>query len=275
MIIKYIFFLIIGFNSNVFAKNHYKIEEIKDSKYIGKVYYIEKPIVYIKKLSNCNDLEKYTALNTSCLFVKKAEFKIEKISNSCPSCLSKKYMPVPLRVELKEKTKLTVVGVYSSSINYLSYKIFGGSETYKHFLFIDQDGNYIEMPFYDVDSQYGVMSNEISRESNKIMAIKQPSEMITPINRESNKITESKQQPYIVKQICYYEKSHDDFETSKNKVIKMISDFELSDSIKVSDSVCNRRGMRKKGVVVATKNFNDFLTFYYFKSGWGIYGKMY
>lgn len=255
MILKYMFFfIIINFNSNVFAKDHYKIEEIKDSKYIGKVYYIEKPIVYIKNLSKCNNLTKNIALNTSCLFVDKSEFKIEEIPHNCTGCLSKKTMPVPLRIELKEKTTLTVVGVFSASVNYLSYKIFGGSKPHKHFLFIDQDGNYIEIPFYAIDSNFGIMSDNINRDSNKIMAIKQL--------------------PYIVKQICYYEKSYDDLKSNKNKIIKMLSDFELSDSIKISDSICNRRGMKKKGVVLTTKNFNDFLTFYYFKGEWGIYGKM-
>ena len=257
MILKYIFFLIIiiSFTSNAFAKKeHYKIEEIKNSKYIGKVYYVEKPIVYIKNLSECNNLTKNIALNTSCLFIKKSEFKIKEIPYNCTGCLNKKRMPIPLRVELKEKTKLTVVAVFSSSVNYLSYKIFGSNTSHKHFLCIDQDGNYIEIPFNAIDSKFGIMSDSIDRESNKIMGIKQL--------------------PYISKQICYYEKSSDDFESSKNKIIKMISDFELSDSIKVSDSVCNRRGMRKKGIVLTTKNFNDFLTFYYFKGEWGIYGKM-
>jgi hypothetical protein len=254
MILKYIFFfIIINFNSSVIAKDHYKIEEIKNSKYIGEVYYIEKPVVYIKKLSKCNNSTKNIALNTSCLFIDKSEFKIEEIAHNCTGCLSKKTMTTPLRVELKEKTTLTVIGVFSSSINYLSYKIFG-SKSRKHFLLIDQDGNYIEIPFYIIDSNYGIMDNDRSRDSGKIMAIKKL--------------------PHIAKKICYYEKSHDNFEDSKNKIIKMLSDFELSDSIKISNSTCNRRGMKKNGVVLTTKNFNDFLTFYYFKGEWGVYGKM-
>ena len=255
MIFKYIFFLmIINFNLNVFAKDHYKIEEIKDSKYIGKVYLIEKPIVYIKNLSKCNKLTKNIALNTSCLFIEKSDFKIEEIPHNCTGCLSEKMMPIPLRVELKEKTTLTVVGEFSSSVNYLSYKLFGGSKPHNHFLFIDQDGNYIEMPFYATDSKFGIVSSNINRESNKIMAIKQL--------------------PYIVKQICYYKNDSNNFEDNKNKITKMISDFKLEESIKVSNSVCNKRGMGKKGVVLTTSNFNDFLTFYYFKGEWGVYGKM-
>ena len=59
MIFQFILFIIITFSANAAeSKEHYKIEEINDSEYIGEVYNIEKPIVYIKNISKCNDLTK-------------------------------------------------------------------------------------------------------------------------------------------------------------------------------------------------------------------------
>lgn len=246
--------IIIGFGFSHSPKEHYKVEEIKDSSEIGKVYYIEKPLIYIKNLSKCNKVSKNIALNTSCLFSDKSEFKIEEINNSCTGCLSlnKSRMPVPLKVELKEKTTLKVVGVFST---YNNYDFWGNNVTYKHFLFIDQDGIYIEVPFYIIDSGYGVMSEEAKPKSKEISSI---------ISKSS-----------VVKNICYYEKDAESVANNKNKIIKMLSDFELSDSIKLSDSTCNKRGMKKNGLVISTKNLNDFLTFYYFKKAWQISGEMY
>jgi len=254
MFSKSVLIFIISLSIFSYGKDHYTIKEVKKSEYIGKVYNINKPVVYIDKLSKCNTLSKYIALNTSCLFIEKSNFKIEEITHNCTGCLNKDTMPIPLRVNLKESVKLTVVAEYSASINYLSYKFFGGSKPHKILLFIDQEGNYVEAPSYIVDSTVGLMNHNISRESNKIMGIKSLT--------------------YIVKQICYYERSSADFNTNKNKIIKMLSDFELSSSINVSESRCNRRGMSEKGIVLTSKNFDDFLTFYYFKGEWGIYGRM-
>lgn len=256
MFLKIVLFISIFFSFGSYSneKKTYTIKKVENSEYIGKVYTIEKPLLYIDKLSKCNNVDKYIAINTSCLYIQESQYKINEIRNNCNGCLSKDRMPVPLRVKLKEKTILTVVGEYSASINDLYYKFFGGNKPLKILLFIDQDGNYIESPSYVFDSSFGIMDKKISRESKRIMAIKQL--------------------PYIVKQICYYEKDSTDFATNKNKIIKMLSDFELSSSINVSVSECNRRGMKKKGITISTKNFNDFLTFYYYKGEWGIFGNM-
>lgn len=255
MFLKYI--LIIStflLSSQSESKDHYTVEKVKDSKYVGNVYKIEKPVVYIENLSQCNYLDKYVALNTSCLFVEKSQYKIEEVSHNCTGCLSKETMPIPLRVSLKESVELTVVAEYSASINYLSYRFFGGNRPHKILLLKDENGNYVESASYNFDSDFSLLSNKASRESNKIMAIKAI--------------------PYIVYQICFYEQQPLDSEENKRKIEKMLSDFKLSNSIQVSDSTCNRKGVLKKGVVLTSKNFDDFLTFYYFKGEWEIYGKM-
>lgn len=226
------------------SSEHYSIENIKDSENIGKVYKISKPVVYIEGLSHCNDLSKNIALNADCIVIKEARYKLKNLRPNCNNCIDKKRMPNPLKVRFKENLTLTVVGEYSSSINYLAYRIFG-SKNIKFLLLKDQDGNLIE-----------VMSSWMDFIDGKI-------------NYEEKRLIATKDFKHISKLLCFYPDHN-----KQDKVTNMINDFKLNSSIKIEHRDCKFSGT-DKGVVIMTDNFDDFLTFNYFMGGWGIYGKWY
>ena len=232
--------LLIGLHSSLAtSKQHYTIDKVKNSSNIGKTYKIESPHVYIENISLCNQLEKYVAINSSCRLLSESVFKIGKTYSNCTGCLDKERMPYPLRVRLKESSTLTVIKEYSTRINYLSYKIFGGDGRIIYLL-KDENGNKIEASPIQI----------------KVLEMK---------NSRKNKKTMDRSVP-ISKNLCFYN------ENQFQKIEQMIIDFEFQNSIETEEIDCYHLGL-KKGINIKTNNFDEFFTFDYYKHEWGIYGK--
>jgi hypothetical protein len=227
------------------SKEHYKIEEVENSKHVGKIFNLKKPVAYVDGLSKCSKLKKQIALNTDCLHLKRSKYKLKTIVSNCSNCIDKKRLVSPLRLILKEELELTVVSEYKSSVNYFMYKLLGGSSEHSYFLLKDSAGNFVEV----LSLQLSMMLSDATKKEKRILSVKE--------------------RGFVVKQFCFFDK-----EDRFDFVEGMMKDFELDRSAKIERRNCETLGLYE-GFVFLTEDFNSFLTFDYFRRDWGIHGKWY
>lgn len=244
---KFIIVVCILFSYRVYAGIHYNVSVKEPSQNIGNVYEVNKPMAYIKGLSQCNELPKEIALNTDCLKTRAADYRLDNIMARCANCLDSKRMKNPLSVEVRKGVRLKVVGEYTSKINYLMYRLFG-SNGIDYSILEDQDGNLLEVMTVKLDILFFDPSNELKR--------------FMTFEREDGH--------GIAKLFCF----DGDVDKFKN-VLKMLDDFKLNNRIQAQEMSCKRIRGFNNGVMLMTDDFNALTTFEHFRVSWGINGRWY
>lgn len=213
-------------------ETHYIVKKLPDTTLIfgkaamnGDVIKVNRPVIYYNNIEHCEDLTKYEALNTLCLFNKKTN-KVLDLSidgNTFASSLKTKNNK-PLDIEIKKDRVFKIIEKFQVKNSDYLYRLFNSPIDYV--LLEDQDGNKIELSYLDdLKNQ-----NKLSKEEKEIF-----------------NLSNFKEGKKIIKKLCYLE------EQDNKKIKNLIKDLNIENKIILENDYCYYP-KKRKGVKITTKD---------------------
>ncbi|HAS6333987.1 TPA: hypothetical protein I7245_08130 [Vibrio vulnificus] len=227
-----------------------------ESKYVGDVVKMKRPMGYLSGLGVCNDLPKYVAINSRCRFLYNTEYVLIELTNACAGCLVKERLVAPYRVHFEKDVALKVIDSFMIRVDDFFYKLF--SSPLEMLVLEDDTGRQLEM--LEIMYETVVVRSEPSREDELIFL-------------DYKRYHEQKN--IFTKRFCFTDGVSSP-EKMMTNAYKLVNNFELTETIKIyTRSGCDKNQNRKHGFKMEANNFNDYITFRYYLASWGVYGKWY